>query len=144
MSRAGMAERCRGAEALGVARLAGWRFMVTTDGYASIVRAPGAEVLGVLWRLTARDLAPLNAYESIASGLYGRRTLAVRHADAAKRALVYVARERAEGRPRPGYMESVVAAAREWQLPADYVRALERWAPSGLRAARAVESGETG
>jgi hypothetical protein len=31
--------------------------------------------------------------------------------------------------PRPGYMEIVVRAACEWELPADYVASLERWLP---------------
>ena len=56
-------------------------------------------------------------------------------------ALVYVARERREGRPRPGYQEEVIAAARDWALPADYVRRLERWLPSRLNGARAIETG---
>jgi len=34
------------------------------------------------------------------------------------------------GRPRPAYQWGVAAAARQWQLPADYVRALERFAPA--------------
>ena len=29
--------------------------------------------------------------------------------------------------PRPGYMESVIDAAREWELPNDYVAGLRRW-----------------
>ena len=39
-------------------------------------------------------------------------------------------RPRTPGRPRPGYIETVVSAARAWDLPKDYVRSLERWAPS--------------
>jgi hypothetical protein len=42
-------------------------------------------------------------------------------------ALVYFARPRGEGRPKPGYIELVVAAAREWDLPPRHIRALEAW-----------------
>jgi gamma-glutamylcyclotransferase (GGCT)/AIG2-like uncharacterized protein YtfP len=141
MDRALMLRRCPTAEAIGPARLDHWRFIVARNGYASIVPAPGEVVHGVLWRLGPRDLAAVNAYESIDSGLYRRRLLPVRR-DGCVRALVYVARERTEGRPKPGYQDLVVAAARSWSLPEDYVGGLERWAPARLAPARAAEMGE--
>ena len=144
MSRAGMAARCPGAQALGLAKLSGWRFVIGRDGYASIVRAAGGEVIGVLWQLGARDIAALNAYESLDSGLYKRGQVTVRHDGGAKAAMVYIARARKIGRPRPGYMELIVAAARDWRFPADYIRALQRWSPSAFRGTRAAESGEVG
>ena len=64
MDPASMRRRCPTAVAMGRARLNDWRFIVTRDGYASIVRAPGAVVHGVLWRLGPRDLAAINAYET--------------------------------------------------------------------------------
>ena len=123
-----MAARCAGARALGLAKLSGWRFTIGGGGYASIVEAPGEEVFGVLWRLTPRDIAVLNAYENIDGGLYRRERLMVRHGDAAKSAMVYIGR--GLGRPRRGAVELIVAAAREWQLPAGYIRMLRRWLPS--------------
>ena len=78
MSRALMRPRCPTAREIGVAALAGYRFIVTTDGYASIVRAPGGTVHGLVWRLMPRDLAVLNAYESLETGLYHTATLPVR------------------------------------------------------------------
>lgn len=142
MSRALMEPRCPGATALGVARLPGYRFLIMREGYASVAPAPGGAVHGVLWRLTARDVAALNAYENIESGLYIRETLPVRHGEATASALVYVGHGRAEGRPRPGYMELVIAAAREWNLPQDYIADLARWQASGWRGARPPETGE--
>src|SRR6266704_2877683 len=144
MSRPLMRGRCPTATALGTARLPGWRFVVTRDGYASIVPAPGAQVHGVLWRLCPRDLAALNAYESLDSGLYSRRVLAVRWNGRRAAALIYLARARPRGRPRPGYQEIIVAAARDWRLPDRYIEVLEQWVASGLRAARPAETGEIG
>ena len=142
MSKALMRRRCREAVALGAARLDGWRFIVTRDGFASIVSAPGAIVHGVLWRVAPRGLAALNAYESLDSGLYVRRVLPVRSGERVVPALVYVGRDRTPGQPRPGYQRVVVDAAREWGLPETYVRSLERW---GLGfGARAAEAGEIG
>jgi hypothetical protein len=140
MDRALMMRRCPTARAIGPARLDDWRFMVTRDGYASVSPAPGRVVHGVLWRLGPRDLAAVNAYESLDSGLYRRRMLAVRAVRTAQ-ALVYIARERAPGRPKPGYQDLVLAAARDWKLPEDYIDELRRWTPARL-AARAAEAGE--
>src|SRR5262249_24386662 len=103
--------RCPGACGLGPARLDGWRFVITRDGYASLVHDSGARVHGVLWRLTPRDLAALHAYEQraylrpIVPGLPGARR---------RPAVVYLAPERGGGTARPGYQELVVAAACEW------------------------------
>ncbi|MGL4494164.1 MAG: gamma-glutamylcyclotransferase family protein, partial [Beijerinckiaceae bacterium] len=40
MDREGMAKRCPASKPLGLARLARHRFVVTVDGYASVVRDP--------------------------------------------------------------------------------------------------------
>ena len=143
MDRAAMRRRCPTAAAVGAAWLENWRFIVTRDGYASILPARGSVVHGVLWRLTARDLAAVNAYESLDSGLYRRRMLPVSQGGRRLKALVYIARDSCEGRPKPGYQSLVIQAARDWNLPEDYIRGLERWSPSRFSGARAAETGET-
>jgi hypothetical protein len=144
MSRSLMQGRCPGAQAIGRATLAGWRFVVTPEGYGSIARRSGAVLHGVLWRLSPRDLAALNAYESLDAGLYVRRTMAVRHGARRVAALVFVARRSGEGVPRPGYIAVVADAARDWDFPPAYIRALARWSPSGWRGARTKDTGEIG
>jgi len=144
MSRALMQARCPDAHALGTAALSGWRFVIGPDGYASVIRQPGGRVHGVLWRLSARDVAAVNAYESIQSGLYLLRTLAVRHGKRSAPALVYVARRQGEGIPRPGYLDAVIEAALDWNLPSPYIRSIARWSRSGFSGAHAKETGETG
>jgi gamma-glutamylcyclotransferase (GGCT)/AIG2-like uncharacterized protein YtfP len=142
MERAAMRARCPGAAALGPARLSGWRYVIAS-GYGSVAQAPGAGVFGVLWRLSPRDLAALNVFESLDSGLYRRAALTVEQDGRRARALVYVGRPGGRPRPMPGYQERVVAAAAEWQLPARYIAALRRLAP-GYRGARPAETGEIG
>src|SRR5262249_2989067 len=137
MSRAPMRARCPTAREAGTATLAGHRLIITTDGYASVVPEPGGIVHGLLWRLAPRDLAALNAYESLDTGLYRVVTLPVRAEGRQLAAMVYVARSRTAGLPRPGYLEAVLAAARELAFPDDYIEALARWQPSGLHARRA-------
>jgi AIG2-like family len=128
MSRAVMKKYAPGAHALGVAELADHRFVITADGYASVEPRRVETVHGVLWRITPRDRVMLDAWENVGGGLYRCETLAVRGPGGRTPALVYCARPGAEGRPKPGYIELVVAAAREWDLPESYVRSLQAWA----------------
>ena len=142
MERAAMRKRCGSAQPLGPALLRGWRYVIV-DGYGSVAPAAGMQVFGILWRLTPRDLAALNTFESLDSGLYRRVMLTVEIGAQRARALVYVGRRRGGRRPMPGYQERLVAAAREWQLPQRYVAELRRLAP-GYRGARPAETGEIG
>jgi hypothetical protein len=144
MSRALMARRCPTARPFGVGRVAGWRFVVNPEGVGSIAPVAGALLYGVLWQLGLRDLAAINAYESVDTRLYLRRVMAVMHEGGRMPALVYVARRAGEGRARPGYVTLVVAAAREWDLPEPYIRSLQRWSPSGWRGAAAKDTGDLG
>ena len=166
MSRPHMRVRCPDARAIGTVTLADWRFVICPDGFASLVRRPGCRVHGVLWQLSARDVAAINAYENVAGGLYLRRRLPVRsgqqavphewervlrqRGDASEKsnpalaasALVYIARRQGTGVPRPDYIDLVVQAARDWRLPPAYIRSIARWAPGRWRGARAKETGE--
>ena len=142
MSRAVMRKYAPGARALGVAELLGHRFVISADGYASVEPERAQSVHGVLWRITPRDRAMLDAWENVAAGLYRAETLAVRGAGRRVAALVYLARPGGLGRPKPGYMELVIAAAREWNLPADYIAALQGWSHAPARGSDAGKIGE--
>ncbi|MBN9052074.1 MAG: gamma-glutamylcyclotransferase [Rhizobiales bacterium] len=131
MDRADMRRRCPDATPLGPARLDGWRFVMTRDGYASIIRQGGGVVHGVLWQVPPRALAALDAFEGVSFGLYRRTTLTVRRGARSRRALVYVGRRSPAGRPVRGYLEQVMAAAGAWALPAAYRQQLARWRRSG-------------
>ena len=142
MSRAPMRARCPTAREVGTATLAGHRLIITSDGYASVVPEPGGIVHGLLWRLAPRDIAALNAYESLDTGLYRIVTLPVSLGTGKVPAMVYVARSQTPGLPRPGYLEAVVAAARELDFPPAYVDALARWQPGGASAGYGSDTGE--
>jgi AIG2 family protein len=114
---------------VGTARLADYRFVITSDGYASVAPVRTRTVHGVLWRLAPRDRVTLDLWENIAAGQYRAEILPVLHGSRRRPALVYVARHRPLGRPKAGYMEIVVAAARALELPGNYVASLEEWLP---------------
>lgn len=121
--------------ALGVASLANHRFVITADGYASVEPADAATVHGVLWRITPRDRIMLDRWESTACGQYRSEMLPVHGNGGRRPALVYVARRCGAGRPKAGYMELVLAAARAWNLPQRYVASLQHWLPAQPRGA---------
>ena len=129
MSRAVMRRHAPNARALGVAELADHRFVITGDGYASVEPLRAHVLHGVLWRITPRDRVMLDLWENVEGGLYRTETILVRGPDGHAPALVYIARPAGEGRPKPGYIELVVKAAREWDLPEPYIRSLQEWMP---------------
>ncbi len=142
MSVAAMRHRCPGAQAVGPAVLEGFRFFIGREGWGSVRPSRGDKVHGVLWRLTPRDLAVLHSYELLHKGLYDIRRRPVLHGGHRVPALIYLLRRRIPGRPRPGYIESIAAAAREWALPDRYVRGVERWSVSGFTGAAGTDVGE--
>ncbi|RXT57281.1 hypothetical protein B6S44_02270 [Bosea sp. Tri-44] len=127
MDVAGMAQRCPRSKALGLARLPRHRFIVTTDGYASVVRDPRESVHGVLWDCALGDIRTLDKFEELASGLYVKISQPVIVEGGARRALIYVGRSGEGGRPRPGYLESIITSARSWGLPETYLAGMNRF-----------------
>jgi hypothetical protein len=144
MSRAVMRAHAPEAAPVGVAALANCRFVITTDRFASVTPKRGDTVHGVLWRLTPRDCVTLAAWESIGAGLYRAKTLPVYQDRRTHMALVYLARPRPTGRAKAGYMEIVIAAALEWQLPQTYIRSLRYWLPKRAAGAGAGKLREFG
>ena len=142
MYRALMRKHAPMAVPLGVAWLADYRFVITADGYASVAPAKARSVYGGLWRLTPRDRVTLDAWENIAGGLYRAEMLPVHASGRLQTALVYVARQRPHGRPKAGYMEIVIKAAREWKMPADYIASLQEWLPERSLGAGRRKLGE--
>jgi hypothetical protein len=118
-----MRQRCPTARFEGIARLRDYRFRIVRSGYASLLWEQGAVAYGVLWSVSARDERSLDGYEEIAAGLYHRTHLSVETSAAdGKRerrvtALAYLAADPGLGRPRRGYLEPILAAARAHRLP---------------------------
>jgi gamma-glutamylcyclotransferase (GGCT)/AIG2-like uncharacterized protein YtfP len=129
MDRAHMAKLCRGGEALGVATAENQIYYIAASGYASIAPRRNARVYGVLWKINAQDLGKLDAYESVETGLYCAAAIPVRHNGKLLRAMIYYALEAKPGYPKPGYQENIIAAARDWQFPSEYLAHLEKFLP---------------
>lgn len=123
MIAADMAKRCPAAREIGTATLAGWRFAIMEQGYATLLPDARSRAVGVLWSITPRCERELDAFEGVSRRLYGKETLMIDDAPA----LVYLAASTAPGRPRAGYLEPIVAAAQARDFPADYLEEMRRW-----------------
>lgn len=126
MSRAQMRRRCPGATPIGTATLHGWRFGINARGTATIHRAPGSAVQGVLWRVTGAHLARLDVFEGLARRRYVRRMVRVeREAGGTLEAVTYVGLHATRGRAVRAYLEgTILPAARAFDLPDAYVETL--------------------
>jgi gamma-glutamylcyclotransferase (GGCT)/AIG2-like uncharacterized protein YtfP len=123
-----MKRRAPTAQPLGRARLPRHRFVIMAEGYASVIRDPRFAVHGMLWEVSLADIRSLDRFEGVDKGLYVKLNQPVvleGFGAGAKRALIYVGKGNLGGKPRPGYLEDVIAAARGIGLPAAYIKEME-------------------
>ena len=138
MWRQQMHERCPDHQCLGAAVLPDHtlcfpRFSrIRNCGVAGIMAKAGAEVWGVVYRLSERDLAALDRREGydpsqpVHVNRYDRRTVRVLMKGEPLDCLTYFARqEPGQHIPSTEYMAAIIAGAEENGLPAEYVAALK-------------------
>jgi hypothetical protein len=117
------------------ARAPGWRLVLDKptllavgEAVANIVRDPGAEVLGVLYEVTADDLAHIELTEGVRIGVYQRVdvpvvSLTVPPLEVMAASLSSPRRD-ASRRPSQRYMACVIRGAEEHGLPAAWIEYL--------------------
>ena len=99
------------------------------EGYASVLRDPRAVVHGLVWDLALADVPPLDRYEGVSGGLYVKAQVPILTERGARRALVYLGTDAGPGLPRPGYLEGILAAARELGLAERYLAEIAALGP---------------
>jgi gamma-glutamylcyclotransferase len=116
-----------------VCRLADYRFAFNKkkdDGpiRANIMKEPGAEVWGVIYRCSRAAMARLDTNEGVATGHYHRQPVdVVRRDGTAIRATAYVANDEcvcSESQPTDEYLDTILRGARQHGLPLDYIKRL--------------------
>lgn len=130
MDRDAMTTRCPTSRPIGIGRLMRHRFIVFSEGYASVARHPNSAAWGLLWDLALSDMPALDRYESLSTGLYTKAIQPIVSAQGLRRAIVYVGRDGEAGVPKPGYMEGVAEAAQALGLPSNYIAELNSWNPT--------------
>jgi hypothetical protein len=117
------------------ARLAGWRVVFDKppilpigEAMANLVEEAEAEVLGVAYEVTARDLEHIDLTEGVTIGNYQRIEVPVAPigpVDAIELAFTLVSDRRdADLKPSRRYMSCLIAGAEHHALPAEYVEFL--------------------
>jgi cation transport regulator ChaC len=129
-------------------RAAGWRLVFDKppvfpigESYANIVSAADAEVLGVLYEISARDLDHIDLTEGVLLGNYRRIEIPVQplsEQGATHPAFTLVSDRRVAGlQPSTRYMQLLIDGALEHGLPGDYVAFL-RAVPARPESRRAA------
>jgi hypothetical protein len=129
-------------------RAAGWRLVLDKppllpvgESYANIIPDPDADVLGVLYEISAPDLAHLDLTEGVLLGNYQRVEIPVRplaELGEPVTAFTLTSEHRAPDlQPSTRYMDLLIAGALEHGLPSEYVAFL-RSVPAHPESAEAA------
>ena len=97
MDRNAMSARCPASKPIGVGRLMRHRFIIFSEGYASVARHPAGTAWGLLWDLALSDMPALDRYESLSTGLYTKVIQPIVTQAGPRRAIVYVGRDAEAG-----------------------------------------------
>lgn len=134
MDRRQMAQRCPAASLISTGWSSNYGYKIDGRGFATIVEQEKSRVWGVVWRLTEACEMALDRYEGVSKGIYGKEMITVEAQSTPQSCLVYISAYRQALKTRPnlpnlGYQERIVAAAKEFDFPADYREELSAWLP---------------
>ncbi len=121
-----MQSRCPTARQLGTAVLSSHHFQIDGRGVATVTACTGFSVHGVVWDITEADEASLDRYEGVPN-FYVKQCCLVRLDDTDATTLIYCSTNYSTGSPRSGYLEKIITAAEDNDLPGDYVMELKSW-----------------
>jgi len=116
-----MKARCPDHRIMGSGILTGYRWIITSRGYASVVRSVSDLVFGVVYALSEADQERLDVCEEIWEGSYRKELLPVETERGKLSCLVYVDPLQEEGTPKKEYVERIKNGIRDARLPSLYV-----------------------
>jgi gamma-glutamylcyclotransferase (GGCT)/AIG2-like uncharacterized protein YtfP len=116
-----MSIRCPECREIGPGRIEGWRWIITTRGYASIVVSKSDHVLGTVYDLSKFDEQELDRFEGVANGAYRKELMPVTVGTGILRCLVYVDPVTEEGMPKEEYIARINNGIRDAGFPGEYV-----------------------
>jgi gamma-glutamylcyclotransferase (GGCT)/AIG2-like uncharacterized protein YtfP len=125
-----MKQRCPESRKLCRATLHGYRWIITTRGYASVVECKGESVEGVIYQLSESDEAELDRFEGVSNGFYQKAELPIGSGSWEIIALVYIDPITEEGHPHQEYIARINSGLADAELPESYVNAsIRRFIP---------------
>ena len=111
-----MRQRCQDARAWGGATLDGYRLVERL--YADIERRTGSHVQGVLYSVTAADIASLDRFEGLAKGVYRRINVKVKYGRRTYDACTYLmtkeTRVARRGMRYPAWYRNICSMGAQW------------------------------
>jgi gamma-glutamylcyclotransferase (GGCT)/AIG2-like uncharacterized protein YtfP len=125
-----MSERCPHSPLRGTGWLRGWRLTFGGEEYgwdgslATLVEDPLEQVFVALYDVTEDDVAQLDTWESVATGLYLKTKVRVSTLFGEELAWTYLLDAYEGGLPSASYLGILASAAEAADAPTDYVAAL--------------------
>ena len=116
-----MRERCPQSKKVGIARLPGYRWIISIHGYANVVKSEDDEVEGDLYMISDSDENSLDRWEGVHSGSYRKATLRVASPQGEEEVLVYVDPVTEEGNPKQEYINRINSGLADAKLSPKYV-----------------------
>jgi gamma-glutamylcyclotransferase (GGCT)/AIG2-like uncharacterized protein YtfP len=116
-----MLARCPQQCEIGTGRLKGWRWIITTRGYASVVVSEDDYVLGTVYELSEGDVRSLDRFEGVVQGNYRKEMIIVEVEGIDLICLVYIDRVSEEGKPKKEYITRINNGIGDAGFPAEYV-----------------------
>lgn len=116
-----MTSRCPEHSEIGAGCLKGWRWIITTRGYASIVESESDFVLGTVYELSEDDMLNLDRFEGVARGNYHKEMIAVEVDGRELSCLLYIDPVVEEGKPKEEYIARINNGIQDAGFPDEYV-----------------------
>lgn len=116
-----MDDRCPNHRLVGVGVLKGYRWIISSRGYANIVESSSDVVLGVVYEISDSDEMNLDRYEGVGSGSYRKELLHVEVDGSHRTCLVYIDPIEEEGLPKAEYIRRINSGIKDAKLPPEYV-----------------------
>ncbi len=113
--------RCPDHRIVGRSSLKGYRWIISTRGYANVVKSDEDEVQGVVYEISESDECNLDRCEGVDCGAYRKEMITVECGGQCRECLVYVDPVEQEGKPRQEYIERVNKGISDSNLPSRYV-----------------------
>jgi gamma-glutamylcyclotransferase (GGCT)/AIG2-like uncharacterized protein YtfP len=127
-----MESRCPEHKKIGAGRIEGWRWIITSRGYASIVESEADFLLGTVFELTESDILNLDCFEGVTRGSYYKEILPVNVDGRILDCMVYIDPVVEEGKPCEEYIDRINRGIIDAGLPDDYVKHyLRPFVPAG-------------
>lgn len=124
-----MEERC-GVQATYVStgKLLGYKFIINEDGVASVISDNSSTVYGIIWRITSDCEKNLDCFEGVESYIYRKNAVnVITNYNKSEKCLIYIATNNEPDKPKKGYIEEIISAAKRFKFDTDYIKMLESW-----------------